>query len=77
MADIKLKDLLLTPEEHYETPASVSSDARWSKDQKIKILRAWKANEEALLRAADEGMDGGERPHLKQVAEELKKMEDI
>jgi hypothetical protein len=77
MADINLKDVLLTPEEHYETPASVSADARWTKDQKIKILRAWKTNEEALLRAADAGMDGGERPHLKLVAEELKKMEDI
>lgn len=77
MTDFNLRDVLLTPEKHYKTPAGVSSDARWTKDQKLEILRAWKSNEEALLRAADEGLGGGERPHLKQVADELKKLEEV
>ena len=34
---------------------------------KLAILKAWEADERALLRAEDEGMGGGEHPHLHKV----------
>jgi len=76
MKSAAFEDVVLTPEKHYEVPAEVSADQRWSLAQKEEILRAWKSNEEALLRAADEGLDGGERPHLGLVAKELRKIEE-
>lgn len=75
MTNGTFKETLLTPEKYYETPADIAGDARWSTVQKREILQAWKSNEEALLRAASEGLDGGERPHLRQVTEELQKMD--
>lgn len=75
MDNATLKDICLTPEKFYETPKDVTADAKWSAEQKQEILQAWKLNEEALLRASGEGMDGGERPHLQQVGDELEKLE--
>ncbi|WP_380055471.1 hypothetical protein ACFE33_00495 [Falsihalocynthiibacter sp. SS001] len=77
MADksVTHKDVLLDPEKFYSNPAEVSSDARWSDPEKREILLAWKSNEQALLRAANEGLDGGERPHLARVIKELNKFE--
>ena len=74
MDEATLKDICLTPEKFYETPKDVAVDDRWSSDQKQEILQAWKLNEEALLRASNEGMDGGERPHLQLVVDELEKL---
>jgi hypothetical protein len=34
---------------------------------KLAILKAWEADERALLRAEDEGMTGGEHAHLHKV----------
>ena len=34
---------------------------------KFAILKAWEADELALLRAEDEGMGGGEHAHLQKV----------
>jgi hypothetical protein len=34
---------------------------------KLAILKAWEADELALLRAEDEGMGGGEHAHLHKV----------
>ena len=34
---------------------------------KLAILKAWEADERALLRAEDEGMGGGEHAHLHKV----------
>jgi hypothetical protein len=35
--------------------------------EKLAILQAWEADEQALLRAEDEGMGGGEHAHLHKV----------
>jgi hypothetical protein len=35
--------------------------------EKLIILKAWEADERALLRAEDEGMSGGEHAHLHKV----------
>lgn len=74
MDDAALKDICLSPDKHYETPKDVVADDTWTSDQKREILQAWKLNEEALLRASNEGMDGGERPHLQSVVDELEKL---
>jgi hypothetical protein len=34
---------------------------------KLAVLKAWEADERALLRAEDEGMGGGEHAHLQKV----------
>jgi hypothetical protein len=39
--------------------------------EKRSILKAWEADERALLRAEDEGMSGGEHAHLQHVQEAL------
>lgn len=69
-----LNDFLSDPEKFYSRPALVSADDRWNAAEKRKILEAWEANEQALIRAASEGLQGGERPHLRDVIEELKKL---
>lgn len=75
MTDTTFKEILLAPEKYYETPAAVSADARWAADQKQEILQAWKSNEVALQRAANEGLDGGNPSHLRQVVKELEKID--
>jgi hypothetical protein len=35
--------------------------------EKLAILKAWEADERALLRAENEGMGGGEHAHLHKV----------
>ena len=65
-------DVLMDPEKFYSDPADVSADARWTDLEAQKILAAWKANEEALMRAATEGLTGGEQQQLDDVAKELK-----
>lgn len=70
------KDALLDPSAHYAEPKEVAMDQRFTKADHRRILQAWQANEEALLRAANEGMDGGERPHLQLVALELQRLDE-
>lgn len=65
-------DALLDPSKYYGTPKDAARDAQFSVAQRREILQAWQEDEEALIRASDEGLDGGERPHLRQVIEELK-----
>lgn len=65
------QDALLDPSKHYETPNALAQDSRFSVEERLEILKAWQANEEALHRAANEGLDGGERPHLQLVIQEI------
>jgi hypothetical protein len=43
--------------------------------EKLSILKAWEADERALLRAEDEGMGGGEHAHLHRVREALTRLQ--
>jgi hypothetical protein len=43
--------------------------------EKLSILKAWEADERALLRAEDEGMVGGEHAHLHRVKEALTRLQ--
>ena len=69
------KDVKIGPDKFYDCPGDVSADNRWDRQQKQDILLAWKSNEEALLRAANEGLAGGERPHLQAVIVELERLD--
>lgn len=73
---LTLSDALLDPNQHYEDPKEVAKDVRFTSQEQVKILKAWLDNEQALQRAANEGLDGGERPHLRSVAVELQRLED-
>ena len=44
--------------------------------EKLAILKAWEADERALLRAEDEGMGGGEHAHLHKVQAALAQLRE-
>jgi hypothetical protein len=46
------------------------------RDEKVALLQAWAADERALQRAEDEGMDGGEHAHLHKVQLALAHLQD-
>lgn len=75
MDKAKYEETLLAPEKHYNAPSDVTADDSLSNTQKREILEAWKANENALIRASSEGMDGENRPHLDQVVHEIDKLD--
>lgn len=52
----------------------VAIDERFSLHEQRQTLQTWLDNEEALLRSANEGLDGAERPHLQIVAMELQRL---
>ena len=53
-----------SPSRHYEKPHQVVHDAALSTTQKEKALDTWQRDAEALQRAEDEGMAGGESTKL-------------
>lgn len=74
--EFSLKDALLDPSRHYAAPKDAAQDAQFSITERREILQAWQSNEEALQRAANEGLDGGERSHLQLVIKELSRLEE-
>ena len=52
---------------NYDTPNSIVMDEGLSREEKMELLNKWKADEEALQRAASEGLNGGEAPNLRKV----------
>ncbi len=42
----------------YETPTELMSDESLSHDEKVEMLKQWREDKEALMRASDEGMHG-------------------
>ncbi len=75
MSSEPMEDKLTVPEQVYDKPRDVTADASLDETSKIDILTAWKANEEALMRASGEGMAGGESPNLQLVINELAKLQ--
>ncbi|WP_409432260.1 hypothetical protein ACJ3XI_08555 [Litorimonas sp. RW-G-Af-16] len=57
----------MTIYDNYNTPADIQNASNLSKDEKLEILEKWEADEMALIRAASEGLSGGEDNQLKQV----------
>jgi hypothetical protein len=57
----------LNPARAFKTPMDVVEMDDIDPAAKLAILKAWEADERALLRAEDEGMGGGEHAHLQKV----------
>jgi hypothetical protein len=57
----------LNPARAFKTPMDVVETDDIDQAAKLAILKAWEADERALLRAEDEGMGGGEHAHLHKV----------
>jgi len=57
----------LNPASAFKTPMDVVETDDIDPTVKLAILKAWEADERALLRAEDEGMGGGEHAHLQKV----------
>ena len=55
----------------YSSPEDLVDDDTLRRDEKIEMLNQWREDEEALQRATEEGMEGGERPNLKRVQNAL------
>ena len=63
----KKKELVKSPAENFETPASVLECTVLSNAQKGAALKNWAEDAERLSVAANEGMTGGERSLLPDV----------
>jgi hypothetical protein len=57
----------LSPARIFKSPMDVVEANDIAPAGKLAILKAWEADERALLRAEDEGMGGGEHAHLHKV----------
>jgi hypothetical protein len=57
----------LNPSRTFKAPMQVVEANDIGPAEKLIILKSWEADERALLRAADEGMVGGEHAHLHKV----------
>jgi hypothetical protein len=57
----------LSPARTFKSPMDVVERNDIERKDKVAILKAWEADEVALLRAEDEGMGGGEHAHLHKV----------
>lgn len=61
-----------SPTRHFEKPRQVVQDADLSPGEKAKALDSWEEDAQALQRAEDEGMAGGEPTKLIDVVEAKK-----
>ena len=57
----------VNPADIFKSPRDVVEASGIQLLEKVAILKAWEADERALLRAEDEGMSGGEHAHLQKV----------
>jgi hypothetical protein len=57
----------LSPARIFKSPMDVVKTNAIERADKFAILKAWEADELALLRAEDKGMGGGEHAHLHKV----------
>jgi len=57
----------LSPARIFKSPMNVVQTNDIRPSEKLAILEAWEADEQALLRAEGEGMGGGEHAHLHKV----------
>ncbi|MCB1674988.1 MAG: hypothetical protein KDI01_01780 [Halioglobus sp.] len=56
----------------YESPADLLLDENLSRDEKVAMLKQWRNDEKALIRAAGEGMHNDDHPDiLKEVKKAL------
>lgn len=63
-----------TEYDKYGSPATLVADEILSDKEKVRLLEIWRDDEEALARAAAEGLDGGKDNHLADVLKALMKL---
>jgi len=56
---------------NYDTPSDILIAPELNTDAKLDMLNKWKADEEALQRAASEGLNNGVTPRLQAVQKAL------
>jgi hypothetical protein len=66
----------LSPARIFKSPMDVVEANDIEPAEKLVILKAWEADERALLRAEDEGMGGGEHTHLHKVQAALAQLRE-
>jgi hypothetical protein len=66
----------LSPASRFKSPMDVVEADDIEPAEKLIILKAWEADERALLRAEDEGMGGGEHAHLHKVQAALAQLSE-
>jgi hypothetical protein len=66
----------LSPASIFKSPMDVVEADDIEPAEKLIILKAWEADERALLRAEDEGMGGGEHAHLHKVQAALAQLSE-
>lgn len=66
---------ILNPAASFRRPMDVIAAVNIATMEKLAILKAWEADEQALQRAESEGMGGGEHSHLHRVREALTRLE--
>ncbi len=69
---IDFEAAVVHPAQAFKRPADVVSARELSRDQKIRILEAWEADERLLMTATEENMGGGEQPRLPDVQKALR-----
>ena len=67
MREQEVERAKLSPARTFKSPMDVVEANDLKPAEKLAILKAWEADEVALLRAEDEGMGGGEHAHLHKV----------
>ena len=67
----------LNPARTFKSPMDAVETNDIEPAEKLAILRAWEADERALLRAEDEGMGGGEHAHLHKVLSALAHLKNL
>lgn len=48
----------------YDVPEEILNDDTLDRDRKIELLKAWRDDKKAYMRASDEGMEGTDRTEL-------------
>lgn len=63
-----LDEKMLNPAKCYKSPADVLIDDALTREEKGKVLAAWRMDAERLTESSNEGMSGGENARLRDVA---------
>lgn len=66
-----------SPASVFDRPSEVLIANELSRDQKIEILKRWESDAQALQRATDENMSGGEQPPLDEINKALSQLAEI
>jgi hypothetical protein len=64
------------PAATHPTPEALAADSALPLAERIRLLECWQVDSEALQRADDEGMQGGEQPRLSRVQKLLAVLKD-